>query len=374
MRISIITFFLLIFSQLSAQDCEITVQGDVPSCPGSPLILSVEESDTLNYHWVPGDYTTPSIVVRPEDTTTYYVHVFNSNFDCQDSVTIDVYHQIEVEFDQLEKTCTGADADCQAQVKAIASGEFTPEEYSYIWEVQFVDPSDSSLALGLCGDLYYDIRIKDKHGCYIDTSYKVNSFRSPEIRIGVEPDSIIYTKNPWITLFYFENLSIDTLGLTNWYWQFGDDTTNTSSALEPRHLFDEAKDTKQDTTIMVNLTITDDNGCDTTYTYPITIKPVKLFIPNAFIPRSTNLVNSKFIITREDDKDDNIRDINPINHYYDRNKLIVFNRYGRLVFEASNYDNDWDGGNLPEGVYFYILECTGEFGIDTFKGSVTIFR
>jgi gliding motility-associated-like protein len=36
-------------------------------------------------------------------------------------------------------------------------------------------------------------------------------------------------------------------------------------------------------------------------------------------------------------------------------KLIIFNRWGRKVFESNNYQNDWDGDNNPDGVYFYIL-------------------
>ncbi len=49
------------------------------------------------------------------------------------------------------------------------------------------------------------------------------------------------------------------------------------------------------------------------------------------------------------------------------NTLKVYNRWGRLVFEAKNYKNDWDGTSsfglvpnkskkLPTGTYFYVLE------------------
>jgi gliding motility-associated-like protein len=41
--------------------------------------------------------------------------------------------------------------------------------------------------------------------------------------------------------------------------------------------------------------------------------------------------------------------------------LLVFNRWGQLVYQSEDYQNDWDGtdinGNaLPEGVYTYKIQ------------------
>jgi gliding motility-associated-like protein len=43
------------------------------------------------------------------------------------------------------------------------------------------------------------------------------------------------------------------------------------------------------------------------------------------------------------------------------NKLSVFDRYGKLVFSTTDYNNDWRGTNLggsdlPEGTYYYVFE------------------
>ncbi|MCK5079099.1 MAG: gliding motility-associated C-terminal domain-containing protein, partial [Bacteroidales bacterium] len=64
----------------------------------------------------------------------------------------------------------------------------------------------------------------------------------------------------------------------------------------------------------------------------------------------------------------------PINDYYISNELVIFNRWGKKVFEATDYNNDWDGDNLPQGTYFYVLKCQGELGEDIFQGAVTIVR
>ena len=58
------------------------------------------------------------------------------------------------------------------------------------------------------------------------------------------------------------------------------------------------------------------------------------------------------------------------------NSLEIFDRYGNSVFQATNYDNNWDGssnnGELPNGTYFYILDL-GD-GSEPTKGWLQIIR
>ena len=55
--------------------------------------------------------------------------------------------------------------------------------------------------------------------------------------------------------------------------------------------------------------------------------------------------------------------------------ISVYSRSGQKVFEATNYQNDWDGtfngGPLPEGTYYYLILCDGQ-AIE--KGDITILR
>ncbi|UNY98289.1 Ig-like domain-containing protein [Zhouia spongiae] len=68
---------------------------------------------------------------------------------------------------------------------------------------------------------------------------------------------------------------------------------------------------------------------------------------------------------------------------YGPNRLQVFNRYGTLVYEAKNYQNDWNGvanvggvinrgESLPEGTYFYVLSVE-EMGVHK-KGWIFLNR
>ena len=57
-------------------------------------------------------------------------------------------------------------------------------------------------------------------------------------------------------------------------------------------------------------------------------------------------------------------------------RLLVFNRYGRTVYEAIDYRSDWDGRagerDLPDGVYFYFLDLPGRG--EPIVGTVMLFR
>ncbi|TVR38140.1 MAG: gliding motility-associated C-terminal domain-containing protein [Bacteroidia bacterium] len=70
--------------------------------------------------------------------------------------------------------------------------------------------------------------------------------------------------------------------------------------------------------------------------------------------------------------------------YYPQNALRIYNRQGTLVYEASPYQNDWDGipnrgrimtesdGRLPAGTYFYYLQL--EPGEEPFSGYIYFIK
>jgi gliding motility-associated-like protein/uncharacterized repeat protein (TIGR01451 family) len=58
--------------------------------------------------------------------------------------------------------------------------------------------------------------------------------------------------------------------------------------------------------------------------------------------------------------------------------LMIFNRWGNKIYEATNYQNDWDGystnsatssNQMPSGTYFYILEIRNS-GFDPIQGYI----
>ncbi|AKD02728.1 hypothetical protein PKOR_05815 [Pontibacter korlensis] len=60
---------------------------------------------------------------------------------------------------------------------------------------------------------------------------------------------------------------------------------------------------------------------------------------------------------------------------YPDNEVTIINRWGNEVYHSKSYKNDWDGDNLSEGTYFYMVRvklCDGQDKM--FKGYVMIVR
>lgn len=310
-------------------------------CYKETIRLGTKPRENIFFRWRPGNVTEEVYEFTITDTTTYYLDVFtlpDSTLLCTDSIKYYTYPRMVIEFEQISKGCPN---DCKAQVTATASEGFPP--YRYVWNAT-VAPNDSSLALGLCSEDTYDIRVYDTL-CLFDTTYQVESFKLPEIEISFSPDTI-YLTNPRAE-FSFENKS-DTIGITNWIWLFPDSTT--TNDLIASHVF-------QDTASVVSFIYTTDDGCVDTMKVTVPLKEFEMDIPNVFTPNG--------------DGANDVWEIRDLEKYIS-NQIVIFDRWGKKVFEASGYQNNWDGGRLGDGVYFFILKCVGFWKEDIYKGSVTI--
>jgi gliding motility-associated-like protein len=52
----------------------------------------------------------------------------------------------------------------------------------------------------------------------------------------------------------------------------------------------------------------------------------------------------------------------------------IYNRWGNQVYHSNNYDNSWDGHDLNEGTYFYILRLRTPEGERKYKGWILLIR
>ncbi|MBB2151224.1 T9SS type B sorting domain-containing protein [Pedobacter gandavensis] len=85
-----------------------------------------------------------------------------------------------------------------------------------------------------------------------------------------------------------------------------------------------------------------------------------LFIPNVFTPNGDGK-NDAFVITGLE--------------RYPENELSIFNRWGSAVMEKKPYKNDWDGSQLTEGTYFYLIKVKMANNTwEVYKGFITIIR
>jgi gliding motility-associated-like protein len=329
------------------------VQNDTLTCYTYSLDLCVEP-DTLKYLWWSSDHdynikydTAACIEVTPElDTTTFYVSITDSmnTLTCIDSVTVWLHPRIR--FEKVTQINTGCPGTCKGQLEVIVSGGKPP--YSYLW---FTAPEQyDSIAFGLC-EQDYTFRVFDEFICIRDTSLHVEVYDMPEVKLISDPDTAdIYIKNPVVT-FSFENLSADSIQIIDWNWNFGDSTYSVEEM--PTKVFEDVRNYE------VWLKFTTNDECIDSVMINIDVKPVELNIPNIITPNGDGS-NDTFVIEELE--------------YYMSNEIAIFSRYGKKVFSQSNYQGEWDGRNLRDGAYFYVLKAEGYFGRDTYKGSITILR
>ena len=96
----------------------------------------------------------------------------------------------------------------------------------------------------------------------------------------------------------------------------------------------------------IRVLISNNAGCITispTYLLSVALclPPPVLKIPNVFTPNGDGK-NDHFVIVGRTG--------------YDVVDLSIFNRWGAEVYHNANYQDDWDGSNLNEGTYFYLLK------------------
>ena len=104
-------------------------------------------------------------------------------------------------------------------------------------------------------------------------------------------------------------------------------------------------------------------GCDTAWAY-ITVECGGIMIFNGFSPNGDG-INDDFTIRG-------------VEGFMD-SRLQIYNRWGNRVHDVINYQNDWqgtwNGRDLPDGTYFYILNLNNENqDIQNFSGYLEINR
>ncbi len=229
---------------------------------------------------------------------------------------------------------------------------FTPE----IVEEQWFDMNDTplegnpvSVSEDVEGDYAYTFRARDDFGCEWDTIINVTVLPLPraeivsELEIPVcEGDSTLFTVEP-----------VNSGDDFNWIYQW---------MLEGAELEGRIYDTimaKEPATYMVRVTDTI-TGCSDFFDLTLTTQNCDLEIPNVFTPNGDG-INDNFEITNLE--------------FYPGSNIVIYNRSGKKVFESNDYyGNWWDGGNQPDGTYYYILTYVKQGERKQTQGVITIVR
>ncbi|MGE0635521.1 MAG: PKD domain-containing protein [Bacteroidia bacterium] len=188
----------------------------------------------------------------------------------------------------------------------------------------------------------YNVLLYDEHGCKDRDTVVVTVYQLPTVVAG--PDTSIsagFSAQLWAT------------GAQDYVWTPADYLDNTVIA-EPT--------STPLQTITYTATGTDVHGCvnsdevTVTVNYDYTLVTYNLFSPNS------DGVNDFFEVM-------NVQ-------LYPDCEVVVYNRLGSPVFSSMGYQNNWDGTfngeQLPDATYYYVIKCTGTEKIYT--GPISILR
>jgi gliding motility-associated-like protein len=147
-----------------------------------------------------------------------------------------------------------------------------------------------------------------------------------------------------------------------WEWSFGDGATLSSATQNPVHAYPTDLAASYIATLIVHNT----NGCADTVEHPVEIQPeFTFFIPNAFTPNG-DAINDDF----------NGTGIGIIKY-----EMIIFDRWGNLIFYTDSLDKPWDGranhGSemAQQDVYVWKVKLTDVFDKKhNYIGTVTIVK
>lgn len=218
-----------------------------------------------------------------------------------------------------------------------------------IWDWSFGDGNTSqnqNPAHTYNSDGTYDVTliVQTAEGCddTLTMSNYIIVYPSPIANITADPQSTTIA-NPEID-FSSTSTNVDT-----WYWTFGDQTNSTDPPVVT-HLYN------LDGLFNACLKVTSSNGCVDSACVAVEILAEPYFY-NVITPNGDGR-NDTYVIENGERLP---------------NQLTVFNRWGKKVFEATNYQNDWDGGDVADGTY-YIIYLYGNELENEYHGTLTILR
>ncbi|MHC1706289.1 MAG: PKD domain-containing protein [Bacteroidales bacterium] len=315
---------------------------DTSQCEGVPIVITAPNYPFATYYWLPGGDTTQSIIANETNSYVAILQTGNGNVMClgQDTINVGFFPRPLINF--MPDTLEG----CEPVVVHFANGSL-PADALFSWD--FGDGNFStnhSPTHSYSGEGEYSVTLTATTGEGCQESYSVPNiikvYTQPKADFTSYPD-LVNIQNPVVT---FTNTSVNG---NHPFWDFGDGIT--SEEENPEHSYEAVG------VYDVWLVYQTEHGCIDSIMKSVTVIDDSISIPNVITPNGDG-VNDYFVV----------RNIEA----FLTNELIVFNRWGKKVYEKLNYRNDWSGGNLPDGTYYVIIRGHGLLRNVEHKGTLTI--
>ncbi len=350
-------------------------------CHGEMTELSVNYTDTnATFFWNTGD-TDTTILVLAEDDYILRVFVSQDGLDgvCENADTVHISFNPQPDVEFLADPLTGC-----APLKVFFNNQTEPEpnDFSYSWTIwnengetayQTLE-SDPIIEFETPGTYTVMLQAITDQGCrdsLIKYDY-IHCYFQPEIDFTFEPEILFLSEGGEVqfTAFYVDQVEgTDNLSFS---WDFGDYTT-VEGETDPTHTYTTWGD------FVATLTVTSTYGCADSISHYVVVED-ELIFPNVITPNGDGYNDAFFI----GNLDPNINPEDP--DEYRTNRLFIYDRWGKRVFAAHNYnsyskdgetfigDNPFTGEDLPDGVYYYSFYYKGHYKETHYHRSITIIR
>jgi len=231
------------------------------------------------------------------------------------------------------------------------TGNVEPLHSSYLWDFHdggtdtAVNPTHIYQVAGNYG---LTLIATTDSGCVDTISFPVLTkvYPNPLVDFTWTPD-IIPWSNPLATF-----MDKSTYG-NAYQWDFGDPAGGSSNAKNPTHSYSDKG------LFDVWLKVTSEHGCLDSTMKSIRVVDDEFEVPNVITPNGDGF-NDIFKIT-------NLESLKYC-------KIEVFNRWGKLVYQHLNYQNDWKAENLSDGIYYYHITYESWFDVGELHGFFHVIR
>jgi gliding motility-associated-like protein len=314
----------------------LTVADDQLLCDGGVGNLTVSATQGVSpytFSWSNGVGNVLSQEVEPLVTTTYYVSATDlCNNHSTDSIKVTV-GSLMYTISNDTTVCSGTPLSFSASF----DGNITWTGYptNPISVVANQSAVYSVIMGNVCGTVYDTVR--------------VTVFQMPSISIG---------SNATLCDYETRTLALNgTYNSTTWY-----------ESQSPSSMGNIVSSATQYTTNQTGIyfVVATNGFCSDTASIILTFVPCEITAPNIITPNGDGF-NDVLKFTNLE--------------YYSNSNLVVYNRWGRVVYRSESYNNDWNGGGFADGIYYYILnlpmkvQLIGTDGwTDVVSGSLTIMR
>lgn len=282
------------------------------------------------------------------DSGTYYAQIISFG-GCikKDSLHVEVLGTEDVTVSSPQSVCKG-DA---VQLNATGGTAYDWTPGTGLSDTKIANPKAAPGATTT-----YKVIVSNNFGCRDSATVKVTVLNTIPVKAIIEGPE--YLCRPADSAL-FKDMS--TGEISKWNWDFGNGLKSSLKDPSLENYFIESSAASY----IVHLIVADSLGCADTTSHILYVESnCYIAVPNAFTPNG-----------------DGVNDyLYPLNAYKATNLAFrVYNRYGLLVFETTDWTKKWDGTRngerLPSDVYVWELNYKDQFGKRiSLKGSTLLIR